>query len=284
MKNLSTTKKVLLIWFLFPALALAEIVPPKGADDARVRVIDYNAMNVVKIVTFYGVSTHIQFDASETVISKSLGDENAWNAQEKDNHFFIMPKAEQADTNLTVLTNKRVYHFALVVQDRDPKDTKAWKDNNLIFSLKFRYPEEEAAKLAEAARLAALQEKAQTVKENLSAAKKVDQNYDYWVAGSPEVSPTSARDDGRFIYLTFSNNRDMPAVYSVDEYDNEALINTNVIDGNTIVIHRLVRRLMLRKGPAVASIVNRSFDLDGGRDNITGTISLDVERKIKGAQ
>ncbi len=98
------------------------------------------------------------------------------------------------------------------------------------------------------------------------------------------IGEKQAKVDGRFIYLTFTNNRDMPAVYSVDEQGNEALINTNVIDGNTIVIQRMVRHLMLRKGSAVASVVNKSFDLDGGIDNITGTVSPDVERVIKGAQ
>ena len=48
--------------------------------------------------------------------------------------------------------------------------------------------------------------------------------------------------------MTFSNNRDMPAVYSVDKKGNEALINTNVIEGNTIVVQRMVKEMMLRKG------------------------------------
>ena len=103
-------------------------------------------------------------------------------------------------------------------------------------------------------------------------------------AGSEEISPTAARDDGRFIFLTFSNNRDMPAIYSVDDEGNEALINTSVIDGNTIVIQRMVPRLMLRKGKAVASVINKSFDMNGGTDNKTGTVAKDVQRVIKGAQ
>jgi type IV secretion system protein VirB9 len=31
-------------------------------------------------------------------------------------------------------------------------------------------------------------------------------------------------------------------------------------------------------------LVNKSFDLNGGRDNTTGTVAPDVERVIKGAQ
>lgn len=277
-------KRILLIGLLVPAMAMAEITPPKGDYDPRVRIVDYNPLNVVKLATFYGVSTHVQFADGETIRDVAVGDDQAWKVVPRGSHLFIKPQAEKADTNVTVITDKRTYQFALVVQRRAVKDSTAWADPNLIFSLAFRYPDEEAAKAAASAQKEALQARLGEIKGKLSDATKEGQNFDYWVAGSEEISPTAARDDGRFIYLTFTNNRDMPAVYSVDEQGNEALINTNVIDGNTIVVQRLVRRLILRKGIAVASVVNKSFDLGGGMDNTTGTVSQDVERVIKGAQ
>lgn len=277
-------KRLLLIGLLVPAMAMAEITPPKGDYDPRVRIVDYNPLNVVKLATFYGVSTHVQFADGETIRDVAVGDDQAWKVVPRGSHLFIKPQAEKADTNVTVITDKRTYQFALVVQPRAVKDSTAWADPNLIFSLAFRYPDEEAAKAAASAQKEALQARLGEIKSKLSDATKEGQNFDYWVAGSEEISPTAARDDGRFIYLTFTNNRDMPAVYSVDEQGNEALINTNVIDGNTIVVQRLVRRLILRKGIAVASVVNKSFDLGGGMDNTTGTVSPDVERVIKGAQ
>jgi len=277
-------KRLLLIALLVPTLALAELTPQKGDFDPRVRVVDYNPMNVVKLSTFYGVSTHVQFADGETIQDVAVGDDQAWKVVPRGNHLFIKPQADKADTNVTVVTNLRTYQFALVVQPRPLKDSTAWADPNLIFSLTFRYPDEEAAKAAASAKQLALKAKLGEVKNKLSDASKAGQNTDYWVAGSEEISPTGARDDGRFIYLTYTNNRDMPAIYEVDEKGNEALINTNVINGNTIVIQRLVRRLMLRKGDAVASVINKSFDLNGGIDNTTGTVAPDVERVIKGAQ
>lgn len=277
-------KRLLLIALLVPTLALAELTPQKGDFDPRVRVVDYNPMNVVKLSTFYGVSTHVQFADGETIQDVAVGDDQAWKVVPRGNHLFIKPQADKADTNVTVVTSLRTYQFALVVQPRPLKDSTAWADPNLIFSLTFRYPDEEAAKAAASAKQLALKAKLGEVKNKLSDASKAGQNTDYWVAGSEEISPTGARDDGRFIYLTYTNNRDMPAIYEVDEKGNEALINTNVINGNTIVIQRLVRRLMLRKGDAVASVINKSFDLNGGIDNTTGTVAPDVERVIKGAQ
>lgn len=280
-------KKLLVLLLLVPALSWAELTPQRGAADPRVRVVDYNAADVVRLGTFYGVSTHVQFAQGEVIKDVAVGDEQAWTIIPRGSNLFIKPKAEKADTNVTVVTDKRVYQFALVVEPRSVKDAHAWRDPNLIFSLSFRYPEEEAMKAA--ARTAYVAQAAQVanrdadVKERLAAAKQVVGNTDYWAAGSAEITPTGASDDGRFIRLTFSNNRDMPAVYAVDGEGNEALVNTNV-EGNTIVVQRMVRRLTLRKGIAVVCVVNKSFDLSGGRDNNTGTVSDSVQRVIKGVQ
>ena len=281
-------KKFVLLALLLPTLVLAELTPAQGQYDPRVRVVDYNPMNVIKLSTFYGVSTHVQFAPGESIKDVAVGDEQAWKVVPRGNHLFIKPLATKADTNITVVTDLRTYQFALVVQPRPIKDAHAWADPNLIFSLAFRYPDEEAAKLsaslAAGAKREASRASAGELKSKLSSDRKDIRNLDYWVAGSPEVSPSAARDDGRFIYLTFNNNGEMPAVYSVDGQGNEALINTNVIEGNTIVVQRMVAHLILRKGNAVASVINKSFDLNGGMDNTTGTVVPDVERVIKGAQ
>lgn len=269
---------IMIALLLLPLSAYAELTPNKGEYDPRVRVVDYNPLNVVKLSTFYGVSTHVEFAANEKIKDVAVGDDMAWNVVPRGSHLFIKPKAEKADTNITVITDKRTYHFALVVQPRPVKDSTAWADPNLIFSLTFRYPDEEAVKYAATVKKEALKSKLGEFKN----AARDGQNFDYWVAGSEEVSPTSARDDGRFIYLKFSNNRDMPAIYSVDDEGNEALINTNVIDSNTIVVQRLVRELILRRGHYVASVINKAFDIRGGTDNLTGTVVPDVERVIKG--
>lgn len=270
------------ITILYNGQVLAETTPSYGKFDPRVRIVEYNAQDVTRIVTFFGVSSHIQFSNSEVIKDIAVGDPSAWEIIPRINNLFIRPLAENPDANLTIITNKRTYHFSLFTAKRSKKDKTAWQDSNLIFSLGFNYKDEEKEKDN------AL-EKAKELKANFTDAKtKLEKgitsvsNIDYWIAGSQEISPTSVRDNGRFIYLTFSNNRDMPAIYSVDEFGEEALINANV-KGNTIIIHRMVKLLRLRKGRYVACLVNRSFDLDGGKDNSTGTVSPAVERKIKGA-
>lgn len=293
-------RRLVFLLFLMPCLLRAETAPNVSPYDSRVRVINYNPMDVVKLSTFYGVSTHVKFADNESITDVAVGDDVAWQIVPRDNHLFIKPKAKKADTNVTVVTNKRVYNFALVVVPRSIRDAKAWKDPNLVYDVTFRYPEDEKAKMMAEAEAKSKEEAAKRRLELIksrfsdlttqggivgnagpeSAIPLENQNYNYWMAGSPELSPTAARDDGRFTYLAFSHNRDMPAVYSVDADGKEALINTNVV-GNTIIIHRVVPKLVLRKGSSAVCIRNNSFDLNGGADNKSGTIAPDIERVIK---
>ncbi len=265
--------------------AQAEVTPAPGSYDTRVRVVNYNPANVVRLNTFFGVSTHVQLSPAETIKDVAVGDDLAWKVVPRANNLFIKPVAKEGDTNITVITNLRTYHFAVMVQPMPAKSTTAWADRNLIYSLSFRYPDEEQALRDAKAKLAAEQATKRDVKQRLATATvKSGHNMDYWVAGHEEVSPTGAYDDGRFIFLTFAPNRDMPAVYVRDSQGNESLVNTNVVSGNTISVQRLVPSLILRKGEYVASVLNRSFDSSAGKDNVTGTVASDVERTVKEPQ
>ncbi|MFJ3465756.1 P-type conjugative transfer protein VirB9 [Achromobacter spanius] len=277
-------RKLLLALALFPLLASAETLPVAGATDARVRKVSYNPNQVVRIPTFYGVSTHIQFEADEALVDVASGDDSAWEIKPRKTHLFIRPMLDQADTNLTVTTTKgRVYQFILEVQKLNDKDPSAWRDKGNIYSLSFTYPEVEEAKAQAAAnkRLAADQQ--QEAEKRLAAAKQHGSNIDYWVAGNPDVSPTSVSDDGNFTRISFDRNRMMPAIYEEDFEGKEHLVPWNV-EGNTIVLHRVYRKLILRKGNVVACLVNKGFSLDGGRDLDTGTVSSGVERVVKGGK
>ena len=260
--------------------AMAETTPEPGAADPRVRVVTYSPKNVVRLNTFFGVSTHIKFSESEQIKDVAVGDDLAWKVIPRGNNLFIKPTAKEGDTNITVITNRRTYHFVAVVLTE--KNQKAWANRELTYSLSFRYPDEEDANSNARARAEAEKARREDVKNRLARApSRNGHNMDYWVAGHQEVSPSGAYDDGRFTYLIFNNNSAMPAVYETDESGKESLVNTHVTSGNTIVIHRLAERITLRKGDFVASVWNKSYDQTGGANNLTGTVAPDVERVIK---
>ncbi len=261
---------------LLPVSVFALEVPQGGPCDRRVKFIDYNAAEVVQLVGHYGFSTHIQFAPGELVEQIAMGDKNAWEVAPVNNHLFLKPVGDKATTNMTVVTTRRVYNFELSAH---------WshngahpRPNDMFFQVNFRYPQDEAAKaLAEA--------EARDLRDRMKRdSEPVPTNWNYWARGSEEVTPNRAFDDARFTYFKFSNNREMPAVYVVNPDDSESLVNTHIDPerSDTIVVHKVARQMVLRKGASVACIFNKTYDPDG-IGNPAGTTVRGIERVVKGA-
>lgn len=248
--------------------------PEGGKLDQRIKFINYNPTEVVDIVVHYGYSTHIQFSNSEVVDKIAMGDRDAWNIGEVNNHLFLKAAKEEADTNMTVVTNKRVYNFELSAHWSQNGSHPV--PNDMFFQVNFNYPKE-AEKKAEKIRLA------KALENELNASPvALTGNKNYWAKGSEELVPNKAFDDKRFTYLTFSNNKEMPAIYVINSDGSESLVNTNIdpLDKDTIIIHKISKQFVLRKGNAVACVFNKSYDVNG-ISNINGTTSSTVKRVLK---
>ncbi len=96
---------------------------------------------------------------------------------------------------------------------------------------------------------------------------------------SQDIVPTLVFDDGRFTYLRFPGNRDVPAVFHVLGDGSETLVNARMAD-DLLVVDRVSRRLMLRAGSAVVGVWNDAFDLDG-RPPKGGTTVPGVQRILQ---
>ena len=96
---------------------------------------------------------------------------------------------------------------------------------------------------------------------------------------SADIVPSLVFDDGRFTYLRFPNNREVPAVFHVLPDGLETLVNARM-EGDLLVVDRVGRRLSLRAGSAVVGIWNEAFDADGVPPN-GGTTVAGVERTTR---
>jgi type IV secretion system protein VirB9 len=122
---------------------------------------------------------------------------------------------------------------------------------------------------------------AELIKERLTAAPQ-PVNSSYSIAegkGSEDIVPTLVFDDGRFTYLRFPNNREVPAVFHVLPDGSETVVNARM-EGDLLVADRVSRRLMLRAGSAVVGVWNDAFDLDGVPPS-NGTTVSGVDRSLK---
>ena len=276
--------------FMSMAIALTSLnihaleTPHSGHFDRRVRHINFNPQQVVKLVGHYGFATDIAFASNETIKQIAMGDSDAWAVTPVENHIFIKPKAQQAITNMTVLTNHHSYHFELSAhwfqregfQKQGAKNGVHSKPNDMMFAVQFAYPEDVEAKLI-------ADNQKQLLNEQINQPLKPQvNNQNYFYKGDKAILPVSAFDDGRFTYLKFNEKQDLPAVYTVNNNDSESLVNSHINPDfpNTIVIRRVVKRLVLRQENRVLCLFNQSFDSESAA-NYRKTQIPQVQRHLK---
>lgn len=241
---------------LLMRVALAETLPPIGMVDPRVRVVAYNPDDVVKLQGYVGYQIHMQWADGEQFVSLGSGDAAAFDIGVERNHFFIKPKQERVGTNITVLTTRRVYHFEYSVAKALPSGSAL---KNMVFSIRFTYPEEQARAAA-----AALEREKTEQRLATAALSGRARNHNYWYCGSGSLRPTSAYDDGVHTRLRFAPRAEFPAIFVKNDDQSESLLNFNLED-DEVVIHRVAARLVLRRGQLVGCVENRSFDGGGER-------------------
>jgi type IV secretion system protein VirB9 len=254
--------------------AQAEQTPARGLVDSRVRVVVYDPEQVIKLKGYVGYQIHFQFAEGETFVNLAAGDNKALDVGYEANHLVLKPLAEKVATNITVITNRHVYQFDYSASAARPDPDR----DDVIYSLRFLYPQEEARKAAQA-----LEEKrtsATLASAETSAARITNANY--WGCGAGAIRPVRAVDDGVQTRLKFSAHAEFPTMYVKNDDDSESLVNFTV-ENDEVVIHRVARGFVLRRGQLVACLQNRSFD-GGGERLKSETVVPGVERTTKGVK
>lgn len=251
--------------------ACAEVGTIPSTSDPRIQTARFTGDNIIRIAAAEGVVTTIELGRKEEIKDFAMGDRDAWHAAINGNLFVIKPKDVKADTNLTIFTNRRSYLFQLKTVSRTSRNVAYW--------VRLQYPEQEAT-TPEALALAKQESDRKQMKVDLKAsAQEGTLNYDYWIVGARELQPLSMHDNGRQTFMLFSAANPLPAAFVIEPDGTESLVDYHV-EEDTMVLHRVVRRIMLRRGALVAGITNRSPSLPV-RSSPTGTASGKVLRTIR---
>jgi type IV secretion system protein VirB9 len=252
----------------FASGALADTLPRKGLTDPRVRVAPYSSEEVYRLYGYVGYQIDLQFDAGESFVGLAAGDIDGLSFVAQDNHLFLKPKAAKVGTNLTVLTNRHHYQIDYSAMARRPDPGT----DEVIYSVRFTYPPLPAH--TEAADAAARTEAA------LARAPSMrPRNVDYWFCGNPAIKPTAASDDGVHTRLKFGGKAELPALFVRNEDGSESLLNFSMDEGD-VIVHRVARQLIVRRGKLTGCIVNKGFGGTGDRLE-SNTVSPEVERTTK---
>jgi len=249
--------------------ALSESVPPRGIVDGRVRISIYNGDEVYKIRGFVGYQIDIEFEAGEVFTGLGAGDLEGLSFVGQDNHLFLKPKAATVTTNLTVLTSRRHYQFDYSATSQRPSADEP----GVIYALRFTYPSLPSQTAADLAT-----KRLDSQLESASARRQ--RNIDYWYCGSPTLKPVVASDDGVHTRLRFAANSELPAVFVRNEDGSESLLNFSM-DAGDVIVHRVAKQFILRRGNLAGCIVNQGFK-GGGERLDSGTVAPNVERRVQG--
>ena len=233
--------------------------------DPRIRYVTYDPDEVVAVQAEVGVVTDIVVEPGEIYVTHAFGDGKAWDFAVKGNHYFLKAVAINADSNLTIVTDRRSYHFALKLETTGtPVGT---------FEVRFRYPRGDARKARAEVRRRELEEG--------FARKGRQANLEYTMSGDLDLAPENAWDDSQFTYFKFPGNRDIPAIYVVDPDGMEAIVNRHSTGAanETVVMHKVAAHWVLRLGSRALAVWNDAYD-PNGRRNTTRTASPDVTRVL----
>ena len=246
-------------------LCHAEVIPGTTGPDSRIRVADYDPGQVYVLRGRVGYQIDLQFDLEESFVGLAAGDIEGLSFVAQANHLFLKPRAAGVVTNLTVLTSRREYQF-----DYSAQSSGHTPGIPTMYVVRFRYPN--SAQAAVVARNAD-RDLARHLDE---ASGRRAHNTDYWFCGTDLLRPAGAWDDGVQTHLLFGQRSEQPAIFVRNDDGSESLLNFSIESGE-VVIHRIARRLILRRGALTACIVNKGFSGTGERLP-SGTVAPDVRR------
>jgi type IV secretion system protein VirB9 len=250
-----------------PAYAVQD--PTPSPDDSRVKSVVYNPRDVVRINGMVGIATHVQLEPGERYVEHVFGDSEGWHFADNGNHIFLKPKAEHADSNLVLITDRRVYYFELRYSD-------AKKAGDKMFGLAFSYPQSKAVETEQA-----IEKK--LVSQGFEAPRPI--NTGYTMTGKRVLAPANVWDNQQFTFFRFPGAVDLPSIFMVNPDGSESIVNHHVQGpaSDVVVVHKVAKQWVLRLGPSALSVFNEAYD-PVGVSNTSRTASPAVVRDVVGSE
>lgn len=243
--SLNKLSKLLILIIIFLSNNSYALRDPRATFmDSRIRVIAYNPNDVFRYIGYYNYQGSIEFEEGEVIETISMGDTVSWQIVPSGNRMFLKPTEPEATTNMTVITNRRLYFFEL-----HAREAKNINDPGLAFMVKFLYPENQGS-------IMSIAQKSIPSGPDLTRPDKY--NFKYTISGSDIIAPLKIFDDGQFTYFEFRDkNAPIPAFFTVDKDGNESIVNYQVV-GNYVALEMVAPRITLRYGDQITCVFNES--------------------------
>ncbi|MBU6140070.1 MAG: TrbG/VirB9 family P-type conjugative transfer protein [Proteobacteria bacterium] len=248
-------KKILILLLLGNIVITKNVMaaqfPHYLGSEKKFRSYIYNPNDVYRYVGHYTYQGFIEFEEGETIGTISMGNPSLWLFETLGNRLFLKPVGEDnSETNMTVISNKRVYHFELMA-----KEAKGITDKDLIFVAKFAYPDEKDKNLVSFPKT--------PISDEPDLRDLSIYNFNYQYTGEPSIAPIKIFDNGDFTYFQFTKkNAEIPAIFSVDSEGFESLVNFRAA-GSYIIVERISPQFTLRNGDQIVCVYNMDVYTNG---------------------
>ncbi len=266
-------QRILIIYFLmFSQNIFAQPIPI--TTDSRIKTLVFNPNEVFELKFFYGYQSFIEFADGEEIEMISIGESFAWKITPAGKRLFIRPLEISAHTNMTIISNKRTYHFDIKSGEYDGK-----ADEELVYTVRFYYPQigqplpippqlamPTAAKKPPITKRPAPSGKISDPVDapNILAIggnpEGFDLNFDYSLSGKADnIVPLKVYDNGQETFFQFTNNNiSVPTISIVNAFGAERPLNY-VIENDYVVVPAVGRQFTLRLANGLLCVYNNKM-------------------------
>ncbi len=208
---------------LLPLVLLLQAPMDFGGTGNQLREIEYEPDRVIPIEAAVGYQVTVLLSPDEQINSIAVGDSSAWqvSANNGGNTIFVKLATAGMTTNMTVITNVRIYSFELM---------PASGSYAMPYILRFNYP---SSKILD-----------ETINPGEIRGK-------YKVTGTKALWPSGLMDDGYRTFIEWPKSADIPAVYAIDQAGRETLVN-GMMREDRFVIETVTTKLVFRIDKKVA--------------------------------
>ena len=225
---------------------------PISDSDVRLRIVDYDEGQVVRLLGCVGFQTTISLASSEHVENVGIGDSAAWQvaSNKRGNLVFVKPINAHAFSNMTVITDKHSYNFEL---KSAPESDCA--RGRVTYELRFRYA-------ADQPKGTVTNPSKPAPDPNAFLPPQEKRNNAYSFSGSPDLIPMRVFDDGISTFFKWSATASTPAVYALNADSSESIVNY-ASRGDYLVIEQVAPAYVLRRGNLKSTLYNDAYRVEG---------------------
>ncbi len=270
---LKITAVFLARFLLLSFIAQSALAQVPITTDSRIKTLVYNPNEVYELKFYYNYQSFIEFADDEEIEMISIGEAFAWRLTPAGKRLFIRPLEIAARTNMTIITNKRTYHFDIKSSEFEGK-----ADEELVYTIRFFYPQlgqplPIPPQLAVNNVAKPVRSKG-VIKTPMPSAKvinplpgiinrnpdNIELNFDYSLAGKSEnIAPLKVYSDSDETFFQFPNdNLVIPSISLVDVNGVEQPLSY-IIRDDFVVVPTVGRQFTLRLADSLLCIYNNKL-------------------------